>query len=260
MAIEVEQDIYLAWDAFLEAEAERTKVRPEDRERFIAGRRKSIEAYREFEWPQIRQALARDYHLEMPQGLEPHWTDSGTAVYWQDEVISSPMVTGKSSTGAPIRTLVEVHNGWKPTSPQPANNASQIAHYLRIGFRLRPPEKGLDVMALQSAVPAGAFKQPDAPPPARTYICERHGAGEKRVFPSWKSYVQHCAEKREVLEEKPPAEVLEMASKYKYYCSTHHKGFNYKRTAMHHMKAELAKPGRSVHLSLEQMEMKVKGA
>ena len=256
MAIEVEQGIYLAWDAFLEEEAKRNYVRSEDRERFLAQRRKSINAFREFEWPQIRQALARDFHMEMPQGLEPHWTEPGTAVFWQDEVIASPTVVGQSPSGAPIRKLVDVHGGWKPTSPQPANNAWQIAHYLGNGLRLRPPEQGLDVMALQSAVPAGAFKRPDIAPPARTFVCERHGAGEKRVFVSWKAYVQHCADRREVLEEAAPPEVLEMASRYKYYCSSHHKGFNHKRLAVWHMKAELSKPGRSVHLSLEQMEMK----
>ena len=257
MATEVERDIYLSWDAFLEAEADRSRVRPEDKSKWLVNRKKSIEAFREFEWPQIRQALARDFHRELPQGLEPHWTEPGAAVLWHHEVFSQPMVVGKSPTGAPIRELRDVDNGWKPTSPQPVNNASQIAHYLGNGFRLRPPEQGLDVTALlESAVPAGAFKRPDIAPPARTFVCERHGAGEKRVFVSWKAYVQHCADRREVLEEAAPPEVLEMASRYKYYCSSHHKGFNHKRLAVWHMKAELSKPGRSVHLSLEQMEMK----
>lgn len=260
MLADVEREVYLRWDAFLEAEADRTKVRPQDKAAWLAQRRKSIEAYREFEWPQVRQELAREYHLEIPQGLEPHWTEPGSAVLWHHEKQTMPMMVRQSPTGDPIRGMVDVDNGWKPTSPQPVNNGSQLAHYLRNGFRLRPPEQGVDVVALQSSVPADVLQRPVPPPPARRFVCERHGAGEKRVFVTWKAYVQHCAERREVLEEQAPPEVLETAKKFQYYCYAHNKGFNHKRLALWHLKAELSKPGRSVHLSLEQMEMKPKGA
>ncbi len=255
---EADKEVYLKWDAFFEADVDKQGLPADVRERVLRQRHLGVEHFRIFEWTKIVGELNRDYNYAVPEGLEPHWVEAGSAVYWQKQVHMQPVETGETTaSGVPIRELREVHGGWQPTSPLPANSASSIANFLGMGLRLRPPEAGVDVEVLESAVTVDSLQRPDPPKETKTYICQRHG--DLRKFSTWKAYIRHCATKKEALEEIPPKEVLEMARKYVYYCYQHNQGFNNERLVKRHLRTELRKPGRAVHLSLEQMQMQKEG-
>ena len=251
MSTQVDQGVRLNWDAFLEAEVERNKVPLHVKDAFLRQRNSGIRRFREVEWPQIRHQLAKDKGISLSDELEPHWTEAGRAVYWQHEIVSQIHQTGLSPLGTPIRALEEVDYGWKPTSPLPANSASIIADFLRNGLRLRPPTEVVQNEAVKAAVAADGSQRVETVAEPRQFECLRHG--DVRRFVSWKTYLQHCAYNKEAPEEKAPDAVLEMAKKFTYFCFLHNKGFMFKRTAVHHLKNELRKPGRAVHPGLEQM-------
>lgn len=85
---------------------------------------------------------------------------------------SSEKGNGKN---APVR-LEEVDHGYQPTSNgMPANNPSQLAAYFEKGFRLRPPENGVDIDVFRNAIPdeilQADLEQETAP---IKYICTNH--------------------------------------------------------------------------------------
>ena len=103
----------------------------------------------------------------------------------------------------------------------------------------------------EAAVAADGSQRVETLLEPRQFECLRHG--DVRRFVSWKTYLQHCAYNKEAPEEKAPDDVLEMAKRFTFFCFLHNKGFMFKRTAVHHLKNELRKPGRAVHPGLEQM-------
>jgi len=130
----------LKWDSFL-----------------TEGDRKHLDGFREIEWPNIRRVLYQaPYENIAPKGVEPHWVLPGKAVYWQEQIVREH-VELKDDEGIPYRDVLEVSAGWQPTGPLPANNASVIAHYLRKGFRLRPP--GREDVEVEEMVPTGSQRK-----------------------------------------------------------------------------------------------------
>lgn len=238
------------WDAFLEAEVERNRIPPHQRVAFLNQRMASIRAVRENDWPRFRNELATKYGCDIPDGVEPHWTEGGRAVYWQHQIVSQ-IVERPGPDGLPMRVMEDRDYGWQPTLPLPANSAAAIAQFLRNGLRLRPPSNG-EAEVSEAAAPDGVL-QGKSDAEARHFVCNRHR--DHRSFPTWKAYIQHCDRMREPIQEKPPPDVAEIAAKYAYYCFPHNNGFNNRRLAERHMKVELRKPGRAVHLSVEQMKV-----
>ena len=199
--------------------------------------------------------MRQEFDYELPEGLEPHWIAPGSAVYWKHQ-FASERVEETSDDGRRRRKVIEVDKGWAPTSPLPAVNASQIVAYLKKGLRLRPPQEGVDVEALEAAVPAAALamSQPEEEKePARTFICERHGWGKRLSYATWKGYVRHCARFNEPMEEAVPAEVAEHAKGFKWFCFLHNTGFTLERLAKRHL--TVMQRRRQPHITLEQMKV-----
>jgi len=218
----------LKWDSFL-----------------TEGDRKHLDGFREIEWPNIRRVLYQaPYENIAPKGVEPHWVLPGKAVYWQEQIVREH-VELKDDEGIPYRDVLEVSAGWQPTGPLPANNASVIAHYLRKGFRLRPP--GREDVEVEEMVPT------EEPAQTEQFKCYRHG--NRKWFKNWKSYLQHCARYQEPPEHDVPDYVVERQRQYAYYCLLHDKGFQNSRSAKRHQTVELRRPGKSYHPSLEDMKV-----
>lgn len=256
-------DLKLPWDYFLERGLEpNPRLTAEQRQRRLDGLRRLVEGFRRTEWPNIRrevgqykvQAPTGEYiYWDIPEEMEPHWVEPGKAVYWQETVVRRG-VTKTDEEGHAYRELEETSAGWGPTNPLPADNASQIARYLAKGLRLRPPSNGLGVEALSAAVLSDPPQDnaEDTPP---LYYCRRHGYDTKG-FRTWKAYLQHCTRYQESLEHETPPEVVEFARQFRYYCGMHNKGFNSDRGAILHIRTEQRRPRGSIHLSLDQMEVK----
>jgi hypothetical protein len=205
------------------------------------GARRAVEGFRKIEWPNINRDLSKVYGIVLPEGLEPCWVYPGKAVYWQEQIISRRVT---NSDGRAERQ--EFSDGWKTTSPQPANNASVIAHNLKKGLRLRPFDQ--EAVEIEDSTP------PEAPArPQKTYICNRHGDG--KGFATWKGYVRHCEFYKEGIEHSPPAEVMESAARFPFYCFYHNKGFITAAGAQRHATVELRKPGKGSHVSVKEMQM-----
>lgn len=230
----------LRWDAFLPKQVERL---PEaQRADALVALRRHIDRFRETDWPNIR----REYHsrkdaVRIPDGLEPLWVGPGKAVYWHRQD-----VLGKKVDAAQER--------WEPTGPLPANNASQLAHHLGKGFRLRPPT-GVDVEASESAVPPEGLQAPQ-PPVAPQFFCRTHPERGDLGFTTWKAYLRHCADKRETPDlTQLPDEVKRNMGRYEFYCLLHNVGYTTEHMAHRHLREELRKPQRPSHPSVEQMRV-----
>jgi hypothetical protein len=233
------KDTHISWDAFL-GKADRL----------------AVEGFRESEWPNIKRKLGQaPYNIRLAEGLEPHWIRSGKAVYWQPVILRKRMEeTGED--GRMYRSIKEVHEGWQPTlGGLPANNASQIAHYLGKGFRLRPPQDGVDVETLEAAVPSEALQAEPPAPVGKEYFCYRHGWGQK-VFKNWKAYRNHCLYYDEVIEEEVPSEIMERMGRFKYYCVLHDKGFDSIKLAGTHYTIETRRPGKLYHPTVDEMHVR----
>lgn len=210
--------------------------------------KKAIDAFRRQEWPLIQ----REYdakHSDIPLWIEPCWSEPGKAVYWQEQ-FKGVGVLAKDQQGTERRPRI-VHEsiGWEATNPLPAYNADVIAAYLRKGLRLRPPsDTGYSEMSELPPLAGGSQGEPEP-----KYTCDRHPSG-KRGFPTWKGYLQHCAQFKESLEN-VPEEVVEKAKEFLYYCALHDRGFRHKAHAARHMKTELRRPGRPQHPTVQQMEV-----
>lgn len=229
--------------------AEATKIFPWDHFITSEGVRLAVEAFRRAEWPNIKRFLSKDYGIDLPEGLEPCWVEPGKAIFWQEQRLRMPE-TRTDDQGREYREMVEHTMGYLPTSPFPANNASQIAGRLRKGDRLRPP----DQVVVEAEAP-DSLEESAQPANEPTFLCDRHGIGNRRVLKSWKSYMQHCQFYKEVPEIEPPPDVLARAALHEYFCYFHGKGFISQAGATHHRTSELKKPGRSFHPSVEEMRV-----
>jgi hypothetical protein len=149
------------------------------------------------------------------------------------------------------REVEVVDRGWVSTNPLPANNASVVAGYLRKGFRLRPPEDGVDDEVSESA--ALTVEPQSQPPQGRVFYCGRHS--KPRQFANWRAYLRHCQRFQEGIDEKPPLGLKLRIKKFTWYCFLHNIGFNNKRLVTLHVRQELRRPARGVHPDLEQMEV-----
>ena len=194
-----------------------------------------LERFRRSVWPRIRRQLALELLWEVPDGAEPHWFDAGTARFWH-QLVSPRGVQGP----------------WELTFPLPANTAGQIAHYLAKGFRLRPPHYSVEARRVESAEEPVA---PSAPPAKPTYWCNRHGH-QHYGFATWSAYLAHCSKMMESLEEELPAEELERLTQAPYACMVHGLTFVNERSANQHYREAMRRPGRAVHPSVAEMEMR----
>jgi hypothetical protein len=249
------EDLRLKWDAFIEGAVEQRVAHEPARESYQTGLRDMIDVFRQNEWPAIQRELLNIHRWEITDGLEPHWVEPGKAVYWQQQVVREIKTDDEG-----VRRVEWVSRKWEPTSGLPANNASQIAHYLEKGFRLRPPIEGV----LQEALPEDAVLSEGAieasEPTPDQYICFRHG--QKRFgFQDWSGYLAHCRYYQEVLEGDPPAETVKRMNEFPYYCVMHDVGFHNRRLAARHAKGESRRSATAGHPSVEQMEVhRVQGA
>lgn len=245
----------LPWDAFLEREV--FKERPGNHAAVEAAR-KHVQGFRRQEWPNIKREMAQDpYNWVVADGLEPHWIAPGRAVFWQEQIVRQRHST-VDDEGKRHITMEDVSNGWHPTDGGlPANNASVIAYWLKKGLRFRPPEQGVSAETLEATVSSEALRAMDIVPEVVVdkYNCERHPGG-RRAFGTWKAYIQHCTHAGEPPEFDPPPESQLRAALAKYYCAAHDKVFQSARLAYQHMREELRRPGKRVHLSLDEMKVK----
>ena len=221
-------EIPVKWDHFLEE-----RHRPQ------------VEGFRRATWPTIKRELSK---VGYTSGLEPCWVAPGRAIFWH-RTISRIVVTKLTDDGREYREHEDLDRGFGPTGDLPANNHSVIAKYLKKGFLLRPP--GQEDVEEEAAVPESE--------PAQTkteYICYRHGEG-RMAFTTWKAYILHLVHYKEAGEYDLPEDVMERAKTFKFYCPVHDRGFNQASHAGRHRKAELKKPGRGYHPSMEDMDMSV---
>lgn len=237
----------LPWDAFLEREV--AKGDPIFRAH--------IDGFRRRDWPNIKRELAGTPHnWVVVDGLEPHWVAPGRAVFWQEQIVRM-RVPETDSSGLRRFVTENVSTGWQPTDGGlPANNASGIAYWLNRGLRFRPPVDGVSAEMLESTVSLEALRAMDVAPDVvlNKYTCTRHG-NKNHSFATWKGYIQHCTHYIEQPEFDPPPESQIRAGLAKYYCASHDKSFQNSRLASHHIREELRKPGKRVHLSVDQMRV-----
>lgn len=256
-AIAEEKSVNLAWDAFLDKQADLPQER-NARDKVTRNLRQMIDAFRRVEWPNIKRELAQHHHWEIEDGLEPHWVAPGYAVYWQEQVTRN-VVNERDAEGNPRYRVEWASQGWQPTAGAPANNASQIAGYLGRGLRLRPPHNGKGVEAYLETASLSEVPQSEAVVPQVRYACRLPHPQSRRVgvlhFNSWRAYMQHCIRNQEMPTETPPQHVLDAMARYKYWCHLHGRGFNNPRLAEHHRKLEMRKPGKQFHLSVKEMQV-----
>ena len=245
----------LAWDTFLLDDVSKdTALSADSRDAVVTQRRSNIDSFRRVDWPNVRRQLNQDFNWELPEGLEPHWIDAGRAVMWQRQVIRQRVINDDGS-----RFLEDRDYGWHPTGAGlPLNNASQIAHYLDKGFRLRPPIDGVDEEAFEAAVPSEELRAEvkEKEVPDRVFKCSRHiRTRSDYVFKTWKGYVRHCYVYQEPIEEEMPLEMIESLSQYEYYCHACGKGFKNRVGAERHLQNEARKPGKRPHSQVADMEV-----
>ena len=251
--------IRLPWDAFVDREIDKLSSDGERRLDMAKSTRQHLDAWRELDWPNIKIELRKPpYQWEIPDDLEPHWIAPGKAVWWQKQTVRT-RVEKTGDNGRTYRILEDVEHGWQPTNAGlPTNNPSQIAAYLEKGLRLRPPLDGVDDETLRSSVPSEALQAAYAvelePEEQVEYVDQRIGY-KKRTFHSWKSYVRFCSANKLPLEHSVPAEVMEKAQGYRWYCFQCDVGFNNQRHAERHYQVERRRPTASSHETVAQMRM-----
>ena len=250
-----EKDLSLKWDAFIEREIAKQTDNPVLKAEALDRTKEHIEGFRRIDWPNIRRDLYREPYLwDVHEDLEPHWVAPGRAVFWQQQTKSQ--IVQKTLEDGRVRTVREdVPTGWEPTSSGlPSGTASQISHYLDKGLRLRPPQEGVDVELLKSAIPSDSFQVEAEAVPSVEFICSRHGA-KKYVSTTWKNYIRHCSQFNEVPDLDAPLEVREKVAGYKYYCYIHNRGYMTQKMATRHIKSEMRKPRGGLHPAIQQMEV-----
>jgi hypothetical protein len=250
-------EVKLPWDSFLEKGLVQVRTSGNAvREDAIV---QAIDGFRTVEWPHIKKELAKPpYSIMLAEGLEPHWVSPGRAVYWQRQT-RRVIVVEKDDDGNSRRAVRWKEEGWAPTTDQglPANNPSQIAHYLEKGLRLRPPQDGVEDEVVKASVPSEVLQRVEEQPAIeqRVFRCSRHREGRDYVLKTWKAYTRHCVRHSEPIELQPPDKVVELMGKHPYFCMMHARGFKNKVGAQRHFRTEMRKPGRSVHQTVDQMDM-----
>ena len=216
----VEDKPVLAWDTYV-TEADRLQV----------------ESFRSHEWRRLERELLREQHWAIVPGVEPCWVSPGVVVFWK-----------------PVLDREGEVKEWVEISGKQVNTPSQFAHYLNKGFRLRPPLEGVEAEVFQvdeSALPPEPSIAPPLPP---QFLCSRHPKGDVYASATWDAYIDHCERYREPLELEPPAEVMEHLMQFSYVCVAHNLGFNSEDLAFQHVKEEMRKTGRPIHLTVTQMD------
>ena len=255
-------DLSLPWDYFLQNEVEaELSSGAVGKEVYVQNRNLHIQGFRQTEWKAIVRELKLVYNWIIPDDLEPHWVAPGKAILWQEQ-ITSKVQSATDADGKSRRAVVESNEGWTPTSRLSANNASAIAQYLSKGLRFRPPEQGKGVevyyqensASLEGSV--NALKEFVEQQDRITYVCDKHPDKGTVSFTTWKTYLRHCRASGELPDLPIPEEVQKRAKKFKWYCTQHNQGFNNERLAYQHMRVELRKPGRALHATVKQMEVK----
>jgi len=255
--IEQEKDLPLPWDYFLNKEEGPTATAVQ-----------MIAVWRSNEWGEIVRHLLAEYKWVIPDGLEPHWLSPGKAVYWQEQItLERRFVDNISNKEIPHthtsvdqghweRTLVS--SGWKPTSALPADNASQVAHYLNKGFRLRPPQDGVESEYIRESADLLEVAS-ENPPTGNKFFCWRHFEKGRIGFETWDGYLRHCDKYAEKPIETPPKEILEHAAAFVWYCPIHNIGFMKISLAKRHYHGESKKLGGQYHPTVDDMLVKKVG-
>jgi len=255
-------DLSLPWDYFLQNEVkEDLSSGTVDKEAHVQNRNLHIQGFRQTEWKAIVRELKLVHNWIIPDGLEPHWVAPGKAILWQEQITSKAQLVAEAD-GKSRRAVVESNEGWVPTSRLSANNASAIAQYLSKGLRFRPPEQGQGVevyyqenaASLEGSV--NALKEFVEQQDRITYDCDRHPDKGTVSLATWKAYLRHCQAYAELPDLPLPEEIQERAKKFKWYCTQHNQGFTNEQLAHQHLRSELRKPGRALHATVKQMEVK----
>lgn len=250
--VEVVEERSLAWDAFLQREATKpggTKVDI---------RRDQIDGFRRVDWPNIRRQLATDFHWELPQGLEPNWVEPGRAVLWQEHILRKPVLKHRDD-GTTYRVMEDHYTGeWHPTSSGlPLGNASQIAHWLDKGFRLRPPVDGVDAKTYESSGLSDALQagSPEAEDTRQRWACSRH----RNSYVLWKMYMEHCLIHMETPEHDVPEAERQRMSAFPFWCVMCWRGFKNNSGATRHRKTPRHKRAElKVHqITVEDMRVRL---
>ena len=227
------RDAVLPWDIF-----------------FGDGPRVTIDAWRRSVWKNIKRELRVEFGLEVPDGLEPHWTDPGTAIFYtMDKTVMWETSSEKRHNLKGFETIDADH--WTVTSPMPVGNAQQLSRYLtRKGFRLRPPLDGVDGRLREVVESASS---PEVSSPDYTYKCKVHGV----EFLTWRGYLQHCTFKREQVDlSQMPESSRGAVGDWGWYCAPHNFGTHSGRAAKNHMKVHVRKQMPGQHSTVEQMRVK----
>ena len=201
--------------------------------------REHVEMFREIYWPHMRRELRTELGYELGEGQEPHWVESGRAVFYHRTTVSD---YGRVTD-----------NGFGPTNPLPVGNAVQLHNYLKKGFRLCSNVEPLaDVESSETADLAEGDAWVNAP-----YVVP--GARADRKFITWEAYRMYCQNRGVPLAYDPPQEVLDKMKNYPFYCLVHDHGFKAKRDAHQHRAYYIAHPPRGRgqrHATLDEMEVK----
>jgi len=210
----------LAWDHFLPKEVDETLAR-------------GIEAFRTVNWLNIKRELAPTQNQHVADGVEPHWTAPGEAMFWQRTTLRH-----RGDDGNIEETLTE----WEPTGPISAGSAAVIARHLENGMRLRP-EGGVE--AQDAAGPPVDQVVPE------TYTCVRHNA----PYPTWRGYLKHCKARYEIPELPLPMDRWRLVRSSIWYCRWHDTAWGavQRRSVLQHQRSHKLGPV-LVHATLESLE------
>lgn len=233
----------LAHDSFLESYLTEVLGHKPDAPR-LENAREHIDRFRKSDWKAIKLELNERFGIDVK--VEPHWVAPGKAVYWHR---TSSVSRDWNDEATEVVTSVELAD-WEPSGALPARNASNIATYIQKGFALRPPSSDVEVDVEDDEAAKLLLAQ------GELYACTRHGRGKTFAYASWTAYLRHCQFYREVPNIDPPPQTVARAKTYRYFCYLHDIGWNNARLATQHIRAELSRPGRSVHPQLREMDTK----
>ena len=256
--IEQDKDLRLPWDCFLNKESNLSTTAVE-----------MIAVWRSNEWGEIVRHLLKEYKWVIPDGLEPHWLSPGKAAYWQEQIVldkrfvdnisGKEIVHSSSNIDQGHWERTDRSTGWKPTSALPADNASQVAHYLNKGFRLRPPQNGVESEYIRESADLLEVSS-ENPPTGNKFFCFRHFEKGRIGFETWEAYLRHCDKYAEKPTEAPPHEILEHAAQFTWYCPVHNIGFMKSSLVRRHYRGESRKPGGQYHPTIDDMLVKKSGS
>ena len=210
-----------AWDAFLVEEGLPPGQADWNRSR--------LERWHAEHWKEIRTELRNRFGWSIPAGQMPHWTEPGSARYWQQPITRHRVPVDPGNPVGGMRT-VEEPGEWAITSPLPANSPEAIDYYLKKGLRFRSPLKGRSVEPLKAADSPGGDEKETEAPAEQPYSCRRHGPDKFYAFPAWKAYLAHINRYGEELEYSLPGDIRSRMKEYRWYCRYHNAGFTAKQS------------------------------